>query len=48
VNPAEVVVGEVDRNRVLVVRKLLRERIGKAGEPAIGHGDRDVLARQKP
>jgi hypothetical protein len=35
VDAAEVLVGEVDRNRVLVVLNLLRERIGEAGKAAV-------------
>jgi len=44
VNAAEVVVHEVERERVLVVFHFLRECIRQASEPAHGHSHREVLA----
>ena len=43
VNPRKVVVHEVKGNRGLVIRELLRERIGQAREAAVAHADRKVL-----
>ncbi len=43
VNPTEIVVGEVQRQRRLEVRQFLAERIGRSGEPAAHHADGQVL-----
>ena len=43
-NPAEIVVAEEQGQHVLVILDLLGERVGQAGEPAIAHADRQVVA----
>ena len=40
----EVVIGEVERQRVRVVLSLFAERIGQPREPAHGHPHREVLS----
>lgn len=42
-NPAEVVMGDVQRDRRDVVVQLLREAVGQAGEPARPHAQGKVL-----
>src|SRR5688572_13377814 len=42
--PAEVVVHEVERNRVGMVDKFLAERISKTGEPPHAHPHGEVLS----
>jgi len=42
VNPAEVVVHEVQRNGVLVIRHLLAKPVGQSGKPAHRHSHREV------
>ncbi len=43
-NPAEIVVHVVDRNRVLVILDLLRKCVSQAGETAHPQSHREVLA----
>jgi hypothetical protein len=43
-NPAEIVMRDVQRDRRNVIIKLLWEAIGKASEPALPHAKRKVLA----
>ena len=41
---AEIVMHEIDRERVAVVFHFLRERVRQAGEPTQSHADVEVLA----
>jgi hypothetical protein len=43
-NPAEVVIHEIERERVLVILKLFREPIRQPSESADGHTHREILA----
>jgi hypothetical protein len=45
VNPAEVIVHVMKRNRVLQVFQFLREAICQASKPAHGHAHRQVFGR---
>jgi hypothetical protein len=42
-NPAEIVLGKMQRQGRLEVRQLLAERIGQAGEPPAHHANGQVL-----
>jgi predicted methyltransferase len=44
VNPAEVVMHEIQRNHVAVVLQLLAESIRQASEAPHGHAHREILA----